>query len=363
VTAVVVGGALANKPGYGGEAWVRLSYVLGLRRLGLDTFFVEQIDEPTDEAGSYFRDVVEGFGLAGSASLVDADGNALYGEPPDSADLLVNISGNLRHESLLQRARRRAYVDIDPGYTQIWHAHGALSLDGHDVYFTIGENIGRASCPIPTGDIAWRPTRPPVVLDDWPVSKGGDQTRFTTVASWRGGYGTVELDGVTYGAKVHEFRKFAALPAMAPGTFELALDIHPADENDAALLSGNGWRLVDPRAAARDPLAFRTYVQGSGAEFSVAQGIYVATSSGWFSDRTVRYLASGKPALVQDTGFTDTIAAGEGVLAFRTLEEAVKGAEQIATDYARHSAGARRLAEEEFDSDRLLTRLLEDALP
>jgi hypothetical protein len=362
VTSVLVAGVLANKPGYGGEAWVRLSYVLGFRALGLEASFVEEIDQPTDEAIGYFADVVERFGLTGSAALVDAEGAALYGEPPEPVDLLVNVSGNLRCERLLGHARRRAYVDIDPGFTQIWKAQGLLSVDSHDVYFTIGENIGRPDCSIPTGGTDWRPTRPPVVLSDWPVVANSVRDRFTTVASWRGGYGSLEFEGTRYGAKVHEFRKFVELPGRAPGTFEVALDIHPADERDLALLRDHGWELVDPQQVARDPLTFREYVQRSGAEFSVAQGIYVETRSGWFSDRTVRYLASGKPALVQDTGFTRTLPAGEGLLAFRTLDEAVAGAGEIAGDYERHSLAARRLAEEEFESNRVLTRLLEDAL-
>jgi len=342
---------------------VRLSYLLGFRALGLETSFVEEIEEPTDEAVAYFAEVVEHFGLAASAALVDSKGEALYGEQSERPDLLVNVSGNLRCERLLGRARRRAYVDIDPGFTQIWQAQGLLSVDRHDVYFTIGENIGRPGCPIPTGGMNWRPTRPPVVLCDWPVAANGVHDRFTTVASWRGGYGSLDFEGTRYGAKAHEFRKFVELPRRSPGTFEVALDIHPAEERDLALLRDHGWELVDPRQVARDPLIFREYIQGSGAEFSVAQGIYVETESGWFSDRTVRYLASGKPALVQDTGFTRTVPAGEGLLAFRTLDEAVAGAGAIASEYERHSLAARRLAEDEFDSERVLTRLLEDALP
>jgi len=363
VTTIVVAGVIANKPGYGGETWVRLSYVRGFQKLGFESSFVEEIDRPSDEAVAYFAEVVARFGLAGSAALVDVKGDALFGEPPKAADLLVNVSGNLRCERLLRRMRRRAYVDIDPGFTQIWREQGLLAVDGHDVYFTIGQNVGRPECRIPTGDIDWRPTRPPVVLADWPVVQDGATDRFTTVGAWRGPYGPVEFGGALYGLKVHEFRKFLELPERAPGSFELALDIHPAEERDLALLREHGWELVDPHRVARDPVSFREYVQGSGAEFSVAQGIYVDTGSGWFSDRTVRYLASGKPALVQDTGFTRALPAGEGLLAFRTLDEAAAGARAIAEDYERHSRAARRLAEEEFDSDRVLSRLLEEALP
>jgi hypothetical protein len=150
------------------------------------------------------------------------------------------------------------------------------------------------------------------------------------------------------------------LPERSGQPFELALAIHPADEKDLDALQAHGWRIVDPRAVAADPLAFRQYVQDSGAEFSVAQGIYVETSSGWFSDRTVRYLASGKPVLVQDTGFGHTLPVGEGLLAFRSLDEAVAGAEEIVRNYAHHCRAARVLAEEYFASDHVLGRLLEE---
>jgi hypothetical protein len=181
------------------------------------------------------------------------------------------------------------------------------------------------------------------------------------VAGWRGAFGRVEHDGRSYGLKVHEFRKVIDLPRRVPLTFELALDIHPGDHRDRAALEEAGWRLVDPRAASRNPAEFRDYVQGSGAEFSVAQGIYVETNSGWVSDRTVRYLASGKPALIQDTGFSENYPVGEGMVAFTTVDGAAAGAERIAADYQRHAAAARALAEERFDSDVVLARFLAQA--
>jgi hypothetical protein len=368
VNTAIVSGALANKAGSGGEAWVRLSYVLGFRRLGFDVHLVEQVarDQYREEAGAYFDEVVEQFGLAGSASLIDEHGEPLRGprqaellELAEAADLLLNVSGNLSWQPLLERLRSRAFVDLDPGFTQFWHAEGAARLEAHDVYFTVGENIGKPGCSIPTDGIAWRPTRAPVVLEQWPVAAGKQAERFTTVANWRG-FGPIELDGRRFGVKVHEFRKFVELPARARGDFELAVNIHPADERDRLLLERHGWRLVDPGTAADTPDAFRSYVQGSGAEFSVAQGVYVETDSGWFSDRTTRYLASGKPVLVQDTGFTRNLPVGEGLLAFRTFEEAVAGAEAIASDYERHSHAAREIAEQYFDSDKVLGRLLEE---
>jgi hypothetical protein len=199
----------------------------------------------------------------------------------------------------------------------------------------------------------------PVVLDEWPVCGSEARDRFTTVGSWRGPYGAIEHQGTRFGLKAHEFRKVLDFPRRVDQQVELALEIDDADERDLASLRGNGWRVVDPRRVAADPWSFRRYVQQSGAEFSVAQGIYVDTSTGWFSDRSTRYLASGKPVLVQDTGFSRNFPVGEGLLTFRTLEDAVAGVAQIITDYPRHCRAARDLAEAYFDSDKVLGRLLE----
>lgn len=377
---VLVAGALANKPGNGGEAWVRLSWVLGLRALGIDVWFVEQIAHAhlVDEAGRpaplrdavgarYFADTVERFGLAARACLIDEAGDSL-GVPHDElldaagdADLLVNISGHLTHAPILSRVRRRAYVDIDPGFTQFWHASGLLPLGGHDVYFTIGENVGRPGCDIPACGLEWRTVRQPVVLDEWPPTPPPAGAPFTTVARWRGSFGRIEHAGRTFGQKAHEFRRFAGLPRLGEPRFEIALDIDPADAADRAMLCREGWRLVDPACASGTPDRFRAYVQASAAEFSVAQGLYVETNSGWFSDRTTRYLASGRPALVQDTGFSRTLPCGDGLVPFRTLEEAAEGARRIAADYDRHARAAVEIAGACFDSSRVLRRFLQDA--
>lgn len=382
MASVVVSGAIANKYRSGGEAWVRLSWLLGLRRLGCSVYFIEQIGREScvDAAGApapfescvnlaYFKEVVEQFGLADSAALVYEEGGKTSGPGfeellaiAESADLLVNISGHLSLEPLMRRIRRKAYVDLDPGFTQFWHAAGdpGARLAGHDHYFTVGENIGTAACSIPTNGIPWRAVPPPVVLEQWPVATEGDPGRFTTIATWRGPYGPIEHEGGTLGLKVHEFRKVIELPQRVPLQFEIALDIHPQETKDLEALRVNGWRIVDPKAAVADPAAFRRYVQGSGAEFSVAQGVYVETGSGWFSDRTVRYLASGKPALVQETGFRRDGASGYGLVTFRTLEEAIAGAERIASDYPAHRDAARAFAEEHFDSDVVLSRFLDE---
>ena len=379
---VVVAGAIANKSFQGGEAWVRLSWILGFKRLGFDVYLVEQIGKAhcVDERGNattfdrsvnlaYFREVATRFGLGHAAALVYEDGDQIHGLTrgelfaiAEAAELLVNISGHLRWPSLKRRFRRTAYIDLDPGFTQFWQAagRGGLHLEDHDFHYTIAENIGAPSCAIPVGDIQWRPTRQPVVLEQWSTSAEGSPDRFTTVANWRGSYGPVQYDGRTFGLKVHQFRRFISFPARVPQTCEIALNIHPSDDRDKDQLCRHGWQIVDPTAAAGSPEAFQRYVQTSGAEFSVAQGIYVETQSGWFSDRTVRYLASGKPVLVQDTGFSRNLPVGEGLIAFDTLDDAVVGAQEIARRYSSHCRAAREIAERYFESDRVLSRLVEE---
>jgi hypothetical protein len=381
MTTVVVAGALANKPGNGGEAWVRLSWILGLRRLGLDVCFVEQLSpaacvdgngHPSPVEGStnlaYHRAVVDRFGLTSASTLLYDDGAQAFGMPEDellaraeSAAALINISGHLTYQPLMRRLGHKVYVDLDPGFTQYWHAEGrALGLADHDEHFTVGSNVGTEQCAIPTAGIGWRHVPPPVLLNEWLPGADANPRRFTTVGSWRGAFGPVTWDGHTFGLKVHEFRRFADLPRRAAATFEIALDIHPADAKDKASLEGHGWHIGDPRRFTGDPDAFRQYVRGSGAEFSVAQGIYVETNSGWFSDRTVRYLAAGKPALVQDTGFGRTLPTGEGLLSFSTMDQAVAGVHEIVGNHARHSRAARALAQAHFDSDVVLGAFLDE---
>jgi hypothetical protein len=378
----VVSGALANRPGNGGGAWVRLNWVLGLKQLGFEVYFIEQIqrDACIDRAGAtvafetcenlrYFQDVTGQFGLAPDATLVYEDGERIHGleqsrlfELAGDATLLVNLSGHLRWQSLFTHFRRKVYVDLDPGFTQFWYATGnrAAHLEGHDYFLTVGANIGKPECSIPAVTIPWRSIRPPVTLSYWPVDSAKTCERFTTVANWRGPYGPIEHAGAVLGLKVHEFRRFLELPERVPCPFEIALTIHEGDDMDRQRLLGNGWRLVNPATATSSPALFQQYIQESSAEFSAAQGVYVQTQSGWFSDRTACYLASGKPALVQDTGLGRNYPAGWGLVTFSTLEEAVKGAESILGDYAEHCLAARALAESHFDSAKVLGGLLDE---
>jgi hypothetical protein len=366
---ILVSGAVANKPLSGGEAWVRMSWLRGLRRLGHEVGFVEQIENVAAVNVETFRAAVAALAPDCPVALL-CDGASLEGltleeaaEWAGGADLLVNISGHLEIKAIREGPRRRAYVDVDPGFTQIWGEEGAgARLDGHDTYFTVGENIGTPGCPIPTAGREWLPLPPPVTLEDWPVFPVPARARFTTVATWRSPLGTLTHGEKSFEGKHHQWRRLVHLPRQVDQELEIALQIDPADEPDQIALEANGWHLAEPAEIAGAPLAFRSYVQGSAAELSVAHPVYVETASGWVSDRSVRYLASGRPALVQDTGIGERYPVGEGLVTFRTPEEAVAGVEAIAADYEAHARAARALAEAHFDSDRVLGRFLEAAL-
>jgi hypothetical protein len=363
-----VAGALANKPNSGGEAWVRLSWALGLQRLGWEVHLVERLPGESAEGRAFFEAVAAEFDLEGRASLLDVEGAALCGHGEREltamaadADLLFNISGHLGQGPLLAAPRRRVYVDLDPGFTQAWHADPGLefTVAGHDRHLTVGQNVGRPGCPVPVGAIEWIPTLPPVLLEEWPATPQPEGVPvFTTVATWRSPYGGLRIGGREMGLKHHQFRRFAALPERVEGVeFELALDIHPGDAADRELLRSHGWRLIDPRTAAGTPGAFREYLRGSAAEFSVAQGVYIEAATGWFSDRTAAYLSSGRPAVVQDTGLGGPVSPG--LLAFESLEAAVAAVEDVRDGYEERAAAARAFAEGHLDSDRVLDRVLD----
>jgi hypothetical protein len=370
---VLVAGALANKCGNGGNAWTRLSWTRGLDALGIDAYFVERLDGPYPaEAIGFFEAVMEEFGDPARAALLGADDQVLAGgmtyeellEAAAGCELLVNLSGHLPPGELRRRVSRCVFVDDDPGYTQFWHATGMTRgrLEGHDAHYTFGTRIGTAGSPVPTCGVRWRGIRPPVVLADWPPVASAECRRVTTIASLRGPFGPVEHKGVRYGQKVHELRSFSELPRLAGRELEIALAVDPLDEADARRLRRDGWTLVDPASAASDPASFRRYVQGSDAELSVAQAIYAQTACGWFSDRSTRYLASGSPVIVQDTGFSAELPVGSGLLAFRTPREAAAALNEVERSYDVHARAARAIAEEYFDSARVIGGLLEDVL-
>jgi hypothetical protein len=363
---IVVAGALAAKPGNGGEAWVRLSWVLGLRRLGFDAWLLEEVDAETAAAGrSFFERTVAAAGLEARALLLvagESEGRREAAELADEATALVNISGNVRDPELLARFPRRAYVDLDPGFTQVWQAQGLLGdqLARHDRHFTVGLNLGAADCEVPADGFEWVPLPPPVLLEQWEPQAPVRFDRFTTVATWRNALGRLEHGGRAYTLKHHQLRRFAEVPARSGLPFEIALDIHPDEAEEAERLRRQGWSVVEPAAVAADPAGFRDFVRGSGAEFSVTQGVYVETRSGWISDRTAHYLACGRPAVVQETALPSAYRPEAGLLTFSEPRQAVDTATQVVAEYDRHAAAARAFAETAFDSDKVLRRMLEE---
>jgi hypothetical protein len=367
-------GMISADPDQGGATWAVLQYLLGFRQLGHRVYVVEPVTREklrpvgTDLAHSDtardFRRVVSAFGFAESATLLLEGTTETVGvthaglrRVAARADLLVNVSGMLNDRALLEPIARRVYLDLDPGFNQAWHCADGIDMrfDAHTHFVTVGLAVGKPECRVPTCGRTWIPTCPPVVLREWPVAKQTLRDAFTTVANWRS-YGSVNHGGLFLGQKAHALRPLMDLPTRTRTRLELALSIHHT-EPDLPVLRGSGWTLLDPRRVAGTPASYRRFVRGSRAEIGIAKSGYIASRSGWFSDRSACYLASGRPVLAQDTGFT--LPAGEGLLRFDSQDEALAGLEAIQRDYPRHRAAARALAEQYLDSDRVLTRLLD----
>lgn len=365
---ILVSGMLAGVPGQGGATWAVLQYVLGLRRLGHEVWFVEPVeDAPGEQAVEYFHHVTTRFGLEAQAALLDPASGATVGVPyadllrfAGEADLLLNLSGLLKDPDLLAPIPLRVYLDLDPAFTQLWHSVEGIDMgfSGHHRFVTVGLSLGQEECTVPTCGLSWIPTLQPVVLDEWPPGERIRYHALTTVANWRG-YGSVEYQGVFHGQKAHALRRLITLPEQVPDEFLLALAIDEGDEGDRAALEGHGWGLVDPGWVASTPDRYRDFVRGSRAEFGFAKTGYTESRSGWFSDRSACYLAAGRPVLAQETGFSQHVPTGLGLLAFESEEDAREGLEAIRSDYPSHAAAARELAEARFDSDRVLGRLLD----
>ena len=365
---VTIAGALAQKPGQAGHAWQFLQYMLGFQRLGFEVLFVDALGDWT-EAGrrvAWLRSVMAEHGLehAWSVALPDGHhagrGRAEVLRHIGDSDFLLNVMGYLEDPELLAAARRRVFLDTDPGFGQMWRDLGLADIfAGHDDHVTIGERIGADDCTIPGCGLRWITTPQPVVLSWWPVRPLQPEARFTTVGRWRGAYDPIDHGGRRYGLRAHQFRRFAALPSCCGAEFTLALDIHTAESADLALLDRNRWTLADPARIAATPRAYRAFIEHSAAEFMVAKDMYVQSRSGWFSERSICYLATGRPVLAQDTGLGDLYPLGDGLLAFDTLEQAAAGVETIRSDPGSQSRAARALAEEHFDSDKVLGRLVD----
>ncbi len=368
---------IAAQPWQGGATWAVLQYVLGLRRLAHEVFLVEPVPpkavQPAgvplaaSENAAYFDRVVQDFGLRESSALLLAGTRETVGLPYEQlqrcaqrADLLLNISGLLADEALLAQIPRRVYLDLDPAFNQLWQAVQGIDMRfaAHTHFVTIGQAIGQPGCSVPTCGLTWLKTLQPVVLEHWPVAEAVAHDALTTVGNWRG-YGSIEYRGALYGQKAHSLRPLARLPTLTDEKFILALAIHPAETRDLAWLTANGWQLVDPAGVARSPADYQRFIQGSKAEFGIAKSGYVVSHCGWFSDRSLCYLASGRPVIAQETGFGAALPTGEGLFAFQDCDEVLAAIERLRSDYARHARRARAIAVEHFDSDRILSRLLE----
>jgi hypothetical protein len=368
---ILFAGIIARYP-FGGVTWCSLMYLLGLRALGHDVFYIEDTGEcvydpvqntrATDPSygTAYIHRALEPFGLGDRWAFVNYDGS-YHGRSADEvrrycagADLFINLSGGSwfwRDE--YARIPHKAFIDSDPAFTQLaiakaepWYVEFFRRFDR---LFTFGSNIGTAASAIPTGTFIWRKTWQPVTLDDWRTD-AAPRDRFTTVMTWK-----IESFTDVGGNKDQEFVKYIDLPSRTAQPFELAIN------GPQQLLREHGWTTVDAMRVSRTPLDYRDFIQRSKAEFGVAKHTYVATRSGWFSDRTECYLAAGRPALVQDTGWTAHVPSGEGLLSFSSPEEALAGIERINSDYPRHGRRAAEIAREHFDARVVLPRLLEEA--
>jgi hypothetical protein len=374
---ILLSGMVAAVPRQGGATWAVLQYLLGLGQLGHHVYFVEPLPEaalqpagtPPERSANaaYFRELVASLGLKERSALVPVGTRQTIGIPYDTlrqaarrADLLINLAGTLSDPELTERIPLRLYLDLDPAFTQLWQAVQGIDmrLAGHTHFATVGLAIGEPSCPVPTCGLPWLATVQPVVLEHWPVADRVTYDGLTTVANWRG-YGSVEWNGVFYGQKAHSLRPFFDLPARSREPFFLALAIHPDERHDLDALAANGWRLLNPAWVAGTPADYQQFIRGSRAEFGIAKSGYVVSRCGWFSDRSVCYLASGRPVLAQETGFSRFLPTGTGLFAFETADDVQAALDALRGDYPRHARAARALAEEVFDSDRVLTRLLE----
>ena len=373
---ILLSGSIAGHPvGYGGNTWAFLQWVLGFRRLGFDVFYVEErqgkdlMDEnlqpapfETSANARSFRRLIDRFELGDRAALLEAGTSAHVGlsrediaKVAGEVDLFLNQFG--AYTSVLDRVRRSVYLDIDPGHTQIWQEQYGVDmrLRGHDLYLTIGLNLGEPGCPLPTCGIQWEKTLFPIVLSEWETTEPPGSA-FTTVASWRD-YSWVEWQGVWFAQKAEAIKAIIGLPRRAPVPIELCLSIADSDP-ELPLLRDHGWRLAAPRDRVGDPDAYRRYIHGSRGEFSPVRPICSLGQTGWFSDRSGCYLASGRPVVMEDTGLGRHVPVGSGLLTYSDLDGAVRCLEAVERDYARHAAAAREFAREHLDSDRVLSRIL-----
>lgn len=367
----------------GGYAWQALHYLAGLRAAGFDAYFYEdtayyadcydpvsgEMGEPRQAALDFAAAFFARHGFGERWIFWDAARDRWFGRPAGEARAALSDAKLLISLAAVNRlpkpvGARRVFVDIDPGVTQIQAAGDAGSrelLDEYDAHFTIGENIGRPGCQVPTGGRRWHPTRQPIALDMWEPLASVAVAPFTTVGRWDERRRMQRLGGETYAwSKREQWGPYLDLPGRTGAGFELAMDVDK-NPDDLEVLARHGWAVIDPLALSTDAERYRDYLRRSCGEFSLAKDLNVRLATGWFSDRSACYLAAGRPVVVQDTGFGAALPAGAGLFAFRTPDEAAAAVAAVAADWPRHSAAARRIAEEYFAAERVLAHLLERA--
>jgi hypothetical protein len=374
---IVIGVGIAAYPLHAaGNTWAFLQWVLGFRAAGWDVWMVEDIPPdrwidaerkpcpPESSVNlSYWNQVVAEFGLQDRATLLGGGEEANRTELlrfAREAEYFFNISGHFRGRDLLAAPRRRVYVDLDPAFTQIWSKVYGVDMDfaAHDLFFSIGRNLGRDKCRAPTAGIDWRPLGIPVMTDIFrPIGAPGDT--WTTFTHWYG-YPPVEYAGEWYGNKSEEFEKLLDLPSRTKEKLEIASDLNDDDPVRAKFATA-GWSMVDARPLNVPWPRYREYAARSRGEFCVAKNGYVRSRSGWFSDRSAMYLALGRPVVLQETGWSDFYPAGEGLLLFHDAESARAALETVGRDPQRHARAARALAEKYFAAPKVVNDFLVEA--
>ncbi len=389
LTVCVAPGNTVAYPNGGGHLWVYLHWALALKALGCRVIWLEGLDVderdtspagrrrrrggPPRECVAALKARLASFGLADTLALYAIGGGTVPDEVAQGcldlnaaaeADLLLNLWHSAPAD-VVGRFRRTAFIDTDPGLLQIWITTGAVQLARHDLYFTIGETVGTPAARFPDGGRTWVHTVPPVYLPEWPCVPealgGAAPPPYTTVAHWWGG--TFEFNGITFSnEKGASFLEYQDLPHRTPVSLELAVCLAEFHEEYRRLLEPMGWRLREAWDVTATPDAYRTYVQRSRGEFSCAKPAYISLETAWVSDRTLCYLASGKPAVVQYTGASRFLPDAQGLFRFRNMDEAVRALATAEDDYERHGRAARALVEEHFDARRVVAGVLERVL-
>jgi hypothetical protein len=277
--------------------------------------------------------------------------------------VVLNVSAVNPLRPWLMGIPARAFVDTDPGFTQVRHltdqGRRQLALQ-HSAFLTFGENIAAGRSSVPDDGLPWQPTRQPIILGAWPVTTGSAYGKFTTVMQWDSDEPPESYKGTRYRTKRATFMSYIGLPERIGHNFELAIDRLPTELGP--MLEEHGWALRHPYEPTQTPWTYQRYIQESKAEFTPAKHGYVVSRSGWFSERSAAYLASGRPVVTQDTAFSDWLPTGTGILSFTNLEEAQAAIEEVNRRYDFHCLEARRIAAEYFDSDKVLAQLIERAM-